>query len=71
MTQQEFMIEFGVKEEIQEFPGNQGNLLNMPFKTYIMMSEKKAIQTHIQNLINTYGLDIVVENTIEVVRRNE
>lgn len=51
-----------------EFKPIAGNVINMPLKTYICMSEQHAIKTHVRNLILTYGKDSVVDNIIAVLQ---
>jgi hypothetical protein len=60
--EQAFMAALKVEDK-NEFIQDK-NILNMPFKTYIMMSEKHAIKTHIKNLIVTYGLDAIMDGMV-------
>lgn len=41
---------------IEEIPTN---VIPMPFKTYIQMSEMHAIDVHLNNLIETFGIEAV------------
>jgi hypothetical protein len=66
MTQREFMESFGIKEDLKEFD-IPNNIKTLPIKTFVTMSEKHAINIHIKNLINTYGLESVMENMIGVL----
>jgi hypothetical protein len=35
------------------------NVINMPLKTYITMSERHAIKVHLRNLVATFGINAV------------
>lgn len=54
-----------------ELPKKDGKLIKMPAKTYIQMSEQFAIDTHLKNLIRTYGLEAVMKYMIEILKLEE
>lgn len=47
------------------------NVLIMPLKNYINMSERKAIQVQLLNLIETYGVELVIEGMVGQLKARE
>lgn len=56
-----------MKHDDNEFKPLADNVLNMPLKTYITMSDKHALSAHLYNLIVTFGEDKVVDSIIAIL----